>query len=64
MPGYWIRAIQRSAFFQEIQSLLKGRPLPKLNPLLRLTPFIDQLRMLRVEGRLRLHCYLTIQDIR
>lgn len=49
---YWITSIQQHYFRQEIKILSKGQPLPRSNPLLRLTPFLDNAGHLRVGGRL------------
>lgn len=50
---YWIKAIQHSAFSHETKILSKGQSLPTSNPLLRLTPFMDQKGLLRTGGRLQ-----------
>ena len=44
---------QEEAFREELCLLKKGAPLPKRSPLAKLTPFIDQEGLLRVEGRLQ-----------
>ncbi|XP_024940200.1 uncharacterized protein LOC112494270 [Cephus cinctus] len=51
--GYWIKAVQRSSFHQEINILSQGQSLPSSNSLIRLTPFVDSSRFLLVEGRLQ-----------
>ncbi|XP_072757717.1 uncharacterized protein [Anoplolepis gracilipes] len=38
---YWIRTIQTIFFEKEIQFLSNEKPLPRQNPLIRLTPFLD-----------------------
>lgn len=38
---YWIKVVQQHHFQPEIKTLSKGQPLPKLNSLLKLTPFMD-----------------------
>ncbi|XP_012235059.2 uncharacterized protein [Linepithema humile] len=50
---FWIRTVQRFAFSQELKLLSEGKLLPKSNPLIRLTPFIDSLGILRLSGRLQ-----------
>ncbi|XP_011884112.1 PREDICTED: uncharacterized protein LOC105571257, partial [Vollenhovia emeryi] len=48
----WVRLVQREWFSNEIRYITKGNPLPKSNPLVRLTPFLDSEGLLRVGGRL------------
>ncbi|XP_018377652.1 PREDICTED: uncharacterized protein LOC108770515 [Trachymyrmex cornetzi] len=50
---FWIRQIQKGHFHHDIKILERGGSLPKSNPLIRLTPFIDELGLLRVGGRLQ-----------
>ncbi|XP_034179509.2 uncharacterized protein LOC117603975 [Osmia lignaria lignaria] len=47
-----IRVVQESEFSQELQCLRKGEELNNKSRLLRLDPFIDELGILRVGGRL------------
>lgn len=49
---YWIRAVQQAWFASEIGIISKKEQLPGSNPLVRLTPFLDQEGLLRVGGRL------------
>lgn len=51
--NFWVQQLQSSYFANEIEIISKGVPLPKSNPLTRLTPFIDQHEILRVGGRLQ-----------
>ncbi|GFV47533.1 integrase catalytic domain-containing protein [Trichonephila clavipes] len=48
-----IKNIQRTSFYNEIQCLEKGIPLPNSCNLLNLNPFLDDSGLLRVGGRLR-----------
>ncbi|XP_011859181.1 PREDICTED: uncharacterized protein LOC105556699 [Vollenhovia emeryi] len=48
----WVRIIQQAAFSYEIGILSRNEHLPKSNPLVRLTPYLDKDRLLRVGGRL------------
>lgn len=48
------RQAQRLAFPSEIGLLKRGEKLPKGSPLVRLTPFVDDEGLLRVQGRLQL----------
>nr|XP_012234631.1 PREDICTED: uncharacterized protein LOC105679278 [Linepithema humile] len=50
---FWIKEVQRSAFQRELYLLSENQVLPKSNSLIRLTPFIDAMGILRVGGRLR-----------
>ncbi|XP_018375979.1 PREDICTED: uncharacterized protein LOC108769463, partial [Trachymyrmex cornetzi] len=50
---FWIRQIQKGHFHHDIKILERGGSLPKSSPLIRLTPFIDELGLLRVGGRLQ-----------
>ncbi|XP_011883953.1 PREDICTED: uncharacterized protein LOC105571092 [Vollenhovia emeryi] len=49
---YWVKAIQQSFFSQEIKILSQGQSLPKSNPLLCLTSYLDKQGCIRVGGRL------------
>lgn len=49
---YWTREVQCCNFYQELQFLSSGKELSKASSLIRLTPFVDSLRILRVGGRL------------
>lgn len=51
---YWVKVTQQISFHQEIGLISNGKPLPKSNPLLRLTPFMDSNGLLRIKGRLQL----------
>lgn len=51
---FWIKEIQRCAFRTELKLLSAGRLLPKSNHLIRFTPFVDSMGILRIGGRLRL----------
>ncbi|XP_075315887.1 uncharacterized protein LOC142375626 [Odontesthes bonariensis] len=46
-----IRSTQQEVFFKEIEHLIKGDPIPRQSPLVRLSPFLDQEGLLRVGGR-------------
>ncbi|GFV75166.1 integrase catalytic domain-containing protein [Trichonephila clavipes] len=48
-----IKNIQRTSFYNEIQYLERGIPLPNSCKLLNLNPFLDDSGLLRVGGRLR-----------
>ncbi|XP_018367943.1 PREDICTED: uncharacterized protein LOC108764289 [Trachymyrmex cornetzi] len=50
---FWVSAVQKSHFQQELEILSKHNSLPTSNPLLRLTPFVDSKGLLRVGGRLQ-----------
>jgi len=50
---YWVKEIQKYAFHQEIKLLSTKQQLPRSNPLVRLTPWIDSQGLLRVGGRLQ-----------
>ena len=47
-----LRYVQHYAFKQELDALRAGRPLPKDSPLCKLRPFINELDLLCVGGRL------------
>lgn len=49
---YWIKQIQQQDFAAEIKSIKQGENLAKSNPLVRLTPYLDEDNLLRVGGRL------------
>lgn len=49
---YYTREIQRCSFHHELQLLSSGKELSKASFLVRLTPFVDSLGILRVGGRL------------
>lgn len=49
---YWTREVQRCSFHQELQLLSSGKQISKASSLIRLTPFVDSLGILRVGGRL------------
>lgn len=49
---FWVQTIQKAWFSGEIQTLQRGEGLPRSNPMVRLTPFVDQQGLLRVGGRL------------
>ena len=51
---FWIREVQHSAFSTELDTLRKGKPLPRSSKLITLRPFIDKEGLLRVGGRLEL----------
>ncbi|XP_067209400.1 uncharacterized protein [Linepithema humile] len=50
---FWIKEVQRATFQRELKLLSEGKVLPKSNSLIRLTPYIDAVGILRVGGRLR-----------
>ncbi|XP_018358679.1 PREDICTED: uncharacterized protein LOC108758300 [Trachymyrmex cornetzi] len=50
---FWVKAVQRSVFAQELRLISSGEPFPTSHPLSRLTPFKDASSILRVGGRLR-----------
>ncbi|XP_018317371.1 uncharacterized protein [Mycetomoellerius zeteki] len=50
---FWISQVQRSHFSHDITILSRRGNLPKSSLLLRLTPFVDEIGLLRVRGRLR-----------
>lgn len=49
---FWVRVVQHVWFQTEVQIISRGEHLPRSNPLVRLTPFIDRHGILRVGGRL------------
>lgn len=49
---FWVCTIQKAAFSHEIEILSRNERLPKSNPLVRLTPYLDQEGLFRVGGRL------------
>ncbi|XP_011883775.1 PREDICTED: uncharacterized protein LOC105570933 [Vollenhovia emeryi] len=49
----WVRLVQQEWFSNEVRHVSRGEPLPKSNPLVRLTPFLDGEGLLRVGGRLQ-----------
>lgn len=50
---YWIRTIQGLFFDKEMKLLSNRQDLPRSNPFIRLTPFLDSQGLLRIGGRLR-----------
>lgn len=50
--NFWVRIVQQAWFSNEIRIISNREHLPKSNPLIRLTPFIDHEGLLRVGGRL------------
>ncbi|XP_051239353.1 uncharacterized protein LOC127353832 [Dicentrarchus labrax] len=46
-----IRAMQQEVFFKEIEHLIKRDQISRQSPLVKLSPFLDQDRLLRVGGR-------------
>jgi len=50
---FWIRQVQQSHFQLEIKILTNKDRLSKSNPLIRLTPFLDEYGLIRVGGRLQ-----------
>lgn len=50
---YWVKATQCSYFQSELGILRRGKTLPTTNPLLKLTPFLDNNGLLRLGGRLQ-----------
>ncbi|GFW36013.1 integrase_H2C2 domain-containing protein [Trichonephila clavipes] len=58
-----IKNIQRTSFYNEIQYLEKGIPLPNSCKLLNLNPFLDDSGLLRVGGRLRNSLFQKIRNI-
>jgi len=50
---FWIRQVQQSHFRLEAKILTNKGRLSKSNPLIRLTPFLDEYGLLRVGGRLQ-----------
>lgn len=50
---FWVRRVQTVAFEQEINILSAEQSFPKSHPLVRLIPFLDSDRLLRVGGRLQ-----------
>lgn len=49
---FWVRIVQNTWFPNEIRIISRGEKLPRFNPLIRFTPFIDRQGILRVGGRL------------
>jgi len=47
-----VKTVQASAFLEEIKNLEKGKELSSTSRLLKLSPFVDNQRLLRVGGRL------------
>lgn len=58
--NFWIKKYNMYISFNELKTIKKGIMLPKLNPSIRLTPFIDKKEILRVEGPLQ-NSLLTFQ---
>lgn len=50
---YWVKEIQQRAFPHEIKLISNQQQLPRSNPLLHLTPWIDSQGLLRIGGRLQ-----------
>lgn len=48
-----IGLIQKAWFLDELRIITRGEPLPKSNPLVHLTPFLDQDGLLRMGRRLQ-----------
>ncbi|XP_012524163.1 uncharacterized protein LOC105829678 [Monomorium pharaonis] len=49
---YWTREVQRCSFPHELLLISSGKALSKTSPLIRMTPYLDSLGILRVGGRL------------
>ncbi|XP_011868288.1 PREDICTED: uncharacterized protein LOC105562229, partial [Vollenhovia emeryi] len=49
----WVRLVQAKHFRDEMASIEKGKPLPARSALLKLSPILDHLGVLRVGGRLK-----------
>ncbi|XP_018401691.1 PREDICTED: uncharacterized protein LOC108778879 [Cyphomyrmex costatus] len=47
------RVVQRTSFSEEYKALSKGKPISTSNKLLSLSPFIDEIGLIRVGGRLK-----------
>lgn len=58
----WIRVVQTKSYKREINCLRKQRALPASSPLSKLSPYLDEVGLLRVGGRLR-HTGLTTDTI-
>lgn len=50
---FWIRQVQQRHFQHNVKILERGGNLPKSSPLIRLTPFIDEFGLLRIDERLQ-----------
>ncbi|XP_070519758.1 uncharacterized protein [Cardiocondyla obscurior] len=53
IQNYWITTIQAIWFSEEINNLIKNKPLSYQNPLIKFTPVLDEKKLLRVGGRLQ-----------
>lgn len=56
-----IRAVQKAAYEPEINALTKKQPLAKQSTIVKLNPFLDEDKLLRVGGRLR-HAVITFDQ--
>ncbi|XP_011312152.1 uncharacterized protein [Fopius arisanus] len=50
---FWVKLIQNQFFAPAIKILKREHQLPKGNPLSKLTPILDELGIMRIEGRLK-----------
>ncbi|XP_018403332.1 PREDICTED: uncharacterized protein LOC108780195 [Cyphomyrmex costatus] len=50
---FWIRQVQQSYFLHDLKIIARGGRLSKSNPLIKLTPFLDDTGLMRVGGRLQ-----------
>ena len=48
-----IRAERENAFSAELDTLRKGRKIPKCSPLVKLSPFVAEVGFLRIQGQLQ-----------
>jgi len=50
---HWMRLVQAAKYKEELSALRGGKPLSKRSSLVKLGPFLDEVGVLRVGGRLR-----------
>lgn len=50
---WWVQCVQAVSFCEELKDITAGRPISKGSSLLKLDPFIDEVGILRLGGRLR-----------
>lgn len=58
---YWIKATQTAYFNEEIRQIKTASRFARNDPLLRLAPFLDPARFLRISGRLK-HSILSYDE--
>lgn len=50
---FWVRAVQRAAYQHEVESLERGDGIKRKSPIFRLSPYLDEVGILIVGGRIR-----------